>query len=595
MSLFPHLSQSRKTVDQTTTDSSDLALESFDISTTELDNQITEEANPEQELEDILSQTEADLTNTATEDLTTEVTTQEEDPSQVVEETPIQTEETVVQEETPIAQTDTTEQDGGTTVIEQEVVTDPVVQEENSLQVDQTEEQKKPTNDIDGTGENLAAPSEPVQEDEAVVQTEQSDITQVEEQAASDPTQTEESVVQEEEQKTSTQDEDGVTQTVTEEAPISTEQTEDNTVVDQTNTQEPVQEESVVVEQTADTPTQTIPYREVSGLESLVQYGHEVVLGVHSLYDKLEQKILVNALSNVAREYSLSAPLVAVMKAIPNLSTALESFPDTSLFNILPETKQSHRQLMGLESLGATCTAIGDDSQAKMWNVIDKFSKVVYELNDKLPILIQRVDNAKADLNSTEIPEEVMAVLPVTTLSDEAFNEALTMVEEYLGKVGVFDASDLRAHPEKLKEQIDELVDMTGDMGRILGIAMDNDALVASDKGPDFVATQGTFSEKNISKSSIQFYLDKISSMLQDMSLIVEKRNDIVDALQSESKDLPDQDGSDEAVYGCDAHLKLMGCYVMLVSKLIEETMVLVSRVTGLVDTVVSNATTNNE
>jgi hypothetical protein len=489
-------------------DNSDLALESLandDLS--QVDNEPTQE-QLDQELDNILAQTETDISQITNEQEPGAITTED---IVVQEETPVQTEDNVVQEE-------------------------PVVQTEETQEINQA----KKNNDVDGTGEKLEAPTGPVQEDLPI----KDDITAQEEVAPV--------------QKSAKEDhENGVTQT--EELPVQ------------------VAQESLA------------PYRSVGGFESIIQSTSLLASSVGILYNKLEQKTMIKNLADVAKTYSLSAPVVATMKAIPSFSTALESFPDTSLFNIIPETKQSTKLSLGLESLTSGIAETAIDCQTKMWNVIDNFSKVVCDLNDRLPVLQTRIDNAKADLNAANIDEEALALVPVNTLSDEAFNASLDMVDQCLNTIGAFNSDDLRANPEGLQDQYNGMVSMTEEMGAALGIAVDSNSLVCSTKGPDFEPTLGNFGDKNISKSSLEFYLGKASAIVSRLSDIVAKREELTEALRNESNDLPNQDDSNDVAYGCDAHLRLMGSYAMLVSKLTEEAVVLTSRITSVVDTVLEN------
>jgi hypothetical protein len=340
------------------------------------------------------------------------------------------------------------------------------------------------------------------------------------------------------------------------------------------------------------TPLRIFNRRTLGGFEDIVQASRDVSLSVNALNKSLGQYKLIANLSEVASNYSLSSPVVATMRAIPGFTEASQSFPSADIFNVIPERNNSAKLTLGLESLSLAQGELVNGVGSKLSSVVSAFGSVLETLSDRVSVVKTRIADAKADLSASTIDDDTVAVLPVTTLSDEAFTSALDMVQDYLKDLVEFNADDLRAYPEKLKEEIDGLVDITGDLGRILGVAADDTGVTEVSKGDDYVPTQGTFGEKNISKASVLLYLDKVDTIADLLQGISDKRDDLISALSREVSNTPETVASDDVTYGSDVHARLISSYVVLNTKLVEEAVVLVSRISSVVDTIADSEPT---
>ena len=308
-------------------------------------------------------------------------------------------------------------------------------------------------------------------------------------------------------------------------------------------------------------------------------------LSLNKLCATMNQLKLIRGFTEIVRNHSLSAPVAATMRAVPGFIQAAKSFPESALYNLVPEHKSSPRFSMGLESLGEAegevSTAVGES----VTDVVDTFDNSLTYLSVHAESLKEQVAAAKASISANDTDETIFGLIPVNTLSEEAFDKILGMLEKYLREVAVFNVDDLRANPEKVKEEIDGLVDLTGDLGRVLGLDITENGLVESDKDSAFEPTETNISAKKLTKETIIFFLDRADELLDQLHIIGLDKDTYVDALRSESQDMPAEVSGDETNYGVVDHVALINSYVTLTSKLINETVILVQR---LVNTAVA-------
>lgn len=302
--------------------------------------------------------------------------------------------------------------------------------------------------------------------------------------------------------------------------------------------------------------------------------------------DLSQYQMIVN-FENIAKTHSLSAPVVATMRAAPGFVTAVSQFPESSLYNIVPEHATSSRLKVGLESLGEAEVSAVDTLKDSLRTLLATFTGTIGSLSIQIPAMSALITNARADLDGAELGDDIIGTIPVTTLSSEAFEKTLGMIEKYLGDIEDFNTDDLRANPEKISEYIDELVDIVGDLGRIMGLSIDDNGLVETEVDKEFSPSYGTFAEKELTKTTLMFYLDKAATIVDLLKGISDRKDDFISAVSNEVNDIPTSTESDDVTYGSIDHVKLTGCYISLVSKLISETLILVTRLVSAVDHIV--------
>lgn len=304
------------------------------------------------------------------------------------------------------------------------------------------------------------------------------------------------------------------------------------------------------------------------------------------LINGLQSLEMVLAFTKVAQAHQLSAPLVAAFRATPGFDAAVKNFPATALFNIVPEHASSANNQTGLESFNDTASSMTDDVKAKTQALVDAFKMVLDNLGTTVDNLRPQVEDDKAALDDSDVTDEVMATLPVFTLSNVAFTDILNKLDVNLRAVDIFNVDDLRAHPEKLPEQIDAISALVADIGDVLGLELGTYGLGEINKAEAYEPTNGDFGSKEITKSSLTFYLEHSLAILDVLKVIADRKDDVIDAVSAAVADVPEAVESNDVTYGCIEHVTLLSCYATLVTKLVREAIVTITMVLTAVDAV---------
>lgn len=315
-------------------------------------------------------------------------------------------------------------------------------------------------------------------------------------------------------------------------------------------------------------------YKLTQSLEQL----HQIDRRVRNLQTSLMQAQMIDAYGTIAQEHFLSAPVVATMRSTPGFTAAVRNFPDSKLFNIIPEHKTSVRQSMGLESLGEAQGEVVSNICKCAGDVVSAVNEVLTGLDRTAVDFQEQIRDVKEKISDEDITDEMIATIPVDTLSDEGFSKIFELVEKYLSNLEVFDVDHLRANPERIKEEIDGLTDIVGDLGRALGIGIGEQGLVEEDRDEEFQSEESTIERQGLSKATLLFYLDRADGLCDELRGIAARQNEIVGSLNDGATEIPEQLESDDVTYGASEHITLFCCYASLNAKLIRETIILVSR-----------------
>ena len=356
-------------------------------------------------------------------------------------------------------------------------------------------------------------------------------------------------------------------------------------------TADAVQEAAVEASQDSVIVMQVGKLRSAIGSKSLqilptLEQTHRLVRDVVSLNGSLMNFQMITNFKKLAIEHNLSAPLVAAFRTTPGFEVAVESFPQVDVFNTIPEHQSSDNNTAGLESLSGAQSANCDVLAVKAGKMVATFKDILAGLETTVINLGMQVSESREVLEESEVTDEVMANIPVNTLSHEAFTEILTKLEEGLSSIDVFNVDDLQVDPEKIKDEVQGLMDLTADLGKIIGMQFDEYGLSDSDRDDNYQPSPGTFEDKAITKTALIFYLDKASAILDAMKMIADKKDELSAAADSAVVNIPEAAESDDNVYGQMEHVTLLSCYATLVSKLIREGVVLVSMLLTTVNAV---------
>lgn len=306
----------------------------------------------------------------------------------------------------------------------------------------------------------------------------------------------------------------------------------------------------------------------------------------------LQTRSMVEAFRQVIEKYSLSAPVADIIHSVPSFKKlGLESFPTSDDLDIIPVAESSPILSTALESLMTSSSDDEDPMVSSMKDMISNFSKVMdtasYQATQLEPVLIE----AKKYIEDLDADEDVLAELSVNTLSSEAFDKVLGMLEKYIVTVSAFGTSSIRENPESLKEEIDGLNAVVDEVSHVFGIVPSEAGLTFGDKDETFSPSEGTLGSHGISKTFLMFYLDKAWSIINQVKIICEKKDEYVSALYGECEAMPAPDSG----YCSEDHCCMITSYITLVSKLVIESIIVASRLVSVVSAVKNTETMNPE
>jgi hypothetical protein len=280
---------------------------------------------------------------------------------------------------------------------------------------------------------------------------------------------------------------------------------------------------------------------------------------------------MVTAFAKVARDHNMSSTLAAAFNATPGFNQAVKAFPGTELYNIVPEHQTSAMNAAGLEAFDVSTVAAVDTLKDRAVALTTAFANVFTNLGEVADQFLVQVRSDKAALEALDVADEVVSTLPVNTISDDAFTQVFTKLEDQIAAVDKFDDNDLRAAPQQIAAEVAGLESLAGDIGPVLGMKLTAGGLEQADKAADFLPTQGTFGDKALTKDGLVFHLAKAESLMESVKGLADRSAELTAAADAAANDMPSQANSDDVHYGSIEHVTLLSCYTTLATKLVQE------------------------
>jgi hypothetical protein len=296
----------------------------------------------------------------------------------------------------------------------------------------------------------------------------------------------------------------------------------------------------------------------------------------------------VTSLSAIATEHNFSAPLVAAFMAIPGFTQMVANFPGSAAFNIVPAAATSADNVAGLEALQAGEVTAVDTLQNGATQLVAAFSQTLDNLGAIVTNLRQQVTDATHAVALSDITDDVLQTLPVTTLSNELITDVLTQVEARVSQIDVFDVEAIRSNPLQLADQIQGMESLVAESGGFLGLTLDSLGLKETDRDAAYVPTTATFGEKGIDKASLMFQLTQAGAVVDALQTVVDRKDEITNSLSAALADMPAITASTEVQYGKVEHIVLLNSHVSFVNKMVREAVVDTALVLSTVDSAIN-------
>lgn len=302
------------------------------------------------------------------------------------------------------------------------------------------------------------------------------------------------------------------------------------------------------------------------------------------LKDAAVQIEMIDNYKKVIEDHPLSAPVIAVMHATPGFDEAVSDFPEPSLYNVIPEHKSSARFGVAVEALSVAV----DGGTTAVTNAINEvvidFDKALDAASYQVPLFQKHLDDARMYLSKTEMTDDILTDMSFKTMSNEAFVNTFNALDEQLGNITTFDTSAINETPSMLKQEIDGMSVLVGNVGGIFGISTYSYGLKHSDKDEMYQTVETCFSAHDHSMTSLAVLIDKASMVVDKLGALTERRRELVDALYAHNQIMPTVTTGNEETYGMTDHIALVSSYVVMTVKLVDETIGTVSRLITLIN-----------
>lgn len=316
---------------------------------------------------------------------------------------------------------------------------------------------------------------------------------------------------------------------------------------------------------------------------------YNVTNSVSAAQSMLRQVQMINNFGQVIEEHSVSAPIIATMRAVPEFEAASSNFPDATLYNQVPSHRTSERYTAAMESFGEIAET---KINGLMTSTADLAQSVVSLIDATETIgngLKSQILQYRLALESSDITDDEIFLLQTNSITDDAFGQVLAGLEGFYDTASPFNVDTLRANPEQLAQELEGLSAFSTELGQTLGFTLTDTGLEESAKGSDFMPTQGDFEQKGFSKAGLLFTLDRLDSLCDNVMSLSARRDEFVNAIVNEAKDIPESLNSDDVTYGATEHVTLMCCYATMLSKSIKETVNLTSDLLMAIDPILDS------
>lgn len=311
---------------------------------------------------------------------------------------------------------------------------------------------------------------------------------------------------------------------------------------------------------------------------------HDVKNCIAQTQTMLRQVHMVNNFGQVIEEHSVSAPIIATMRAVPEFEAAVTNFPESTIYNQVPVHRSDEKYTMAMESFGEIAESkIGGliTATGKLAESVDNVIALGSKLGASLKSQIQR---DRLTLETSDVVDEEIFNLQTTSLSDDALGQVFVGLESYYDTIAPFNVDNLRAHPEHISQELDGLSTMVATLGPILGIELSANGLEDAPKDADFTPSDGSFEQKGFSKAALLFALDRADSLCDNLIALSDRREEFKTAFENEAKDVPETLESDDVTYGANEHVTLMCCYANMVTNMVRETAVVATNLLSAID-----------
>lgn len=313
-----------------------------------------------------------------------------------------------------------------------------------------------------------------------------------------------------------------------------------------------------------------------------------VELSAYEMQATLTQAKMIEAYGNIALEHALSAPVVATMRATPGFTQAVDTFPEESLFDVIPAPKTSQRQIAGLESLSAGQETAVEKIVSCTQNLVATFSANLSIVPATTKSILAQISAAKVALESINVDDEEVNLLQTTTLREDVLAQVFTTLEDHVSGITAFDNSDLLSDLEKINEENTALTQLVETIGGELGMGLSDGYIVPARKSEQYQTAEGTFKDKGLTKQILTFYLDRAETLVEQVANLGEQRVEFVTALENSAAVIPSEFTSSEAGLGAWDHLAMMTSHTMLATKLIQESIGVALQVVSASATIVA-------
>lgn len=303
----------------------------------------------------------------------------------------------------------------------------------------------------------------------------------------------------------------------------------------------------------------------------------------------LRQVNMVNNFNAVISEHSVSAPVIATMHAVPEFEAAAKNFPEASQYNNIPSHPSDARYTMAMESLTETTQESVSALLTASQDTATAFKTLLSTIGQSATALKEQIAIDRTRIDQSDISETEVAMLQTTSLTEENISQMFAGLEGYLDGAAPFNVDHLRANPERLGQDAENLAAVIELLGPTLGLELTATGLANIELADDFIATEDFFEVKGITKAGLLFHLDRADSLCDQLIALADRQEEFSAALESEAADIPTALNSDDVTYGANDHLALMCCYTQLTTKGLKETINFVGQVITAADAVVDS------
>ena len=293
---------------------------------------------------------------------------------------------------------------------------------------------------------------------------------------------------------------------------------------------------------------------------------------------------MLGGLIQVSQEHQLSAPLVATMRVVPGFEQAVQNFPKTDVFSVIPEHPTDANNVAGMESLGVAEQDATATVRSKSQDLATAFAQALESIGTPVADLLAQTRETRTALENSDVTDDVLTTLSTQTLSADTFTSAFNTLDGHLKAVGTFEFDSFQAHPETIGQETLGMTKLAEQDGGLLGLTMGDYGLEDADQAVQYEPTPGTFGDKGITKAALESYLAQTESLLTTMQLLSEHKDELTEAMAAGANDVPQQLTGSDVVYGCVDHMVMLSSYGNLTTKALRETMNLASMVLTTVD-----------